>query len=290
MNPAIIGNWSDDDIASYLVEIGDLEAAQRFAAARGRGQRMKIPFIQDVWGYTGSKVGFIPAGIATGKANIQSATTMAPDEALRCCALKITLDVFYVHSYPGRGKHRILCDFTGKNQAGTEQEGMQFALTVSANDQALAARNSLPIFVGVRVGNEGICFEGKTVNVCSSDDEVMLDALGNPAFKEGLSLLTTAQPVLKPFVGLAQGIVKSVGERSKNAEVFEFGLGLDFSDVQTSAKLRLGSYVVVQTDQADWNWADYEWDADSGEVRPKDKSKNRLELNYMVFGVSKVSA
>ncbi|WP_426131680.1 hypothetical protein [Pararhizobium sp. PWRC1-1] len=248
---------------------------------------MSVPFINDEWGYTGAKIGFIPAVGNTAACDIVNAIGMKADDALKDQPLKISLDVFHVQNYPGMGKHRILCEFSGKNQTQKEAEAMRFALTVAANDKSFAAHIGHPIFVGVNVGKDGLSFEGRTVNVKSDTDDLMLDALGNSTFRDGLSLLTTAQPVLKPFVKLAEGVVTSVLNRNKNREVFKFALGLDFSDSRTTAKLRLGSYVVVQTDETDWNWDEFFWHTGSGAVLPKGDKDEPLSLNYLVFGVSR---
>ena len=205
---------------------------------------------------------------------------------LKEAALKVSLDAFYVHNYPGMGKHRILCEFSGKNQANKESELMRFAVDLAANDESLAAHIGNPIFVGVNVGKDGLSFEGRTVNVKSEDDDLMLEALGNATFRNGLSLLTTVQPALKPFVKLAEGLVTSVAKRSANCEVFKFALGLDFSNSATSAKLGLGSYVVVQTDEYEWDWSNFTWNTGSGLVVPKSDKNSSLKLNYMVFGIS----
>ncbi|MBO9198231.1 hypothetical protein J5277_29300 [Rhizobium sp. 16-449-1b] len=282
----MLGECRPNEIADYLELIGDADAAKRFHAAGGKAQRLSVPFINDEWGYTGAKIGFIPAAGNDALCEIVNAIGMEADDSLKDKALKISLDVFHVQNYPGTGKHRILCEFSGKNQTQKEAEAMRFALTVAANDKSFAAHIGQPIFVGVNVGKDGLSFEGRTVNVKSDTDDLMLDALGNATFRDGLSLLTTAQPVLKPFVKLAEGVVTSVLNRNKNREVFKFALGLDFSSSRTTAKLRLGSYVVVQTDETEWNWGDFIWDPASGAVLPKSDRSKALKLNYIVFGVA----
>ena len=153
---------------------------------------------------------------------------MEPDETLRGARIKITLERFWVARYPGRGRHKILCEFTGKSQIQGEAEELRYALSTEANDGASAAVVGAPIFVGASVGNNGISFEGRTINVSNSVDDGVLAALNSGAFKQGLSLLTTAQPALKPFVGLASSIVSAVASRDRNKQVYDFKLGLDF--------------------------------------------------------------
>lgn len=283
----MLGSAHPKAIAEYLERIGDNETAAEFHKLSGGGQSFSLPFWKYVWGHTGAKVGFIPEGSGAGDCEIIDAIGMGPDHTLKEAALKVSLDVFYVHNYPGMGKHRILCEFSGKNQTDKESELMRFAVDLAANDESPAAHIGKPIFVNVNVGRDGLSFEGRTVNVKSEDDDLMLEALGNATFKDGLSLLTTVQPVLKPFVKLAEGLVTSVAKRSANYEVFKFALGLDFSKSMTSAKLGPGSYVVVQTDEHEWDWSNFVWNTGSGLVQPKADRTKRLQLNYMVFGVGR---
>jgi hypothetical protein len=283
----MLGSAHASEIAEYLELIGDPEAAKRFHNLGGAGQRLHVPFIKDQWGYTGAKVGFIPEGNTKGRSDIQNAIGLEADAGLSNKSLKITLDTFYVENYPGIGQHKILCEFCGNNQTDETAEAMRFALTVSANDGSSAAHHGLPIFVGVNVGSNGISFKGRTVNVSSKSNDLILDALESSAFKDGLSLLTTAQPVLKPFVNLTQGVVASIAKMHKNKEVFNFAIGLDFSKSQTSAKLRLGSYIIIQTDEHEWDWNKFTWDPAASRVFSKNPDASPVKLNYMVFGVSK---
>jgi hypothetical protein len=113
---------------------------------------------------------------------------------------------------------------------------MQFALTTQANDGAAASINGAPIFLGVTVGNNGIAFEGRTINVGSKGGEEFLAALSGSSFRDGLSLLTTVQPALKPFVGLASSVVGAVLKRSQNKQIHSFSLGFDFSEARLRSR------------------------------------------------------
>ncbi|MER9964982.1 hypothetical protein NKJ72_29490 [Mesorhizobium sp. M0045] len=284
-----IGSKHPTEIAAYLELIGDTEAAARFYEMGQRSQGVRIPyFTNDHWAYSGAVVGFIPEGTASsGEVQIVNATSMQPDNALQDASLKITLDRFYVHNYPGTGRHEILCEFTGKNQAGSKSEEMRFALKTSATDRSAAPLMSLPIFVGVNVGKDGLSFEGRTINIRSGGMDMLVEALDNSAFKEGLGLLTTAQPALVPFVQLAKGVVSTIEKQGENKQVLQFSLGLDFSSTATSAKLGLGSYVVVQTNDVDWNWDDFVLNRQSNAIVPKLNGSGPIELNYLIFGVTR---
>jgi len=122
--------------------------------------------------------------------------------------------------------------------------------------------------------------------VSSDLDDVVLSALDSNAFTSGLSLMTAAQPALRPLVGLATSVVQSTIKRKKNAQIHNFRLGLDFGSNSTSVGLRMGSYIVVQTDEHAWDWSACQWNSDNQTLHPKDENAAPLEVNYMVFGIS----
>lgn len=280
-----LGNKSLSTILKYLREIGDDEAVAQLQAKGGVGQGLGIPWGTQVWGHSGFLCGYLPPEPDSKFSTIQNAFALPPDPSLKNTRIKITMERFWVHRYPGSGTHQILCEFTGKNQLQGEHEDLRFALTTEANDNASAAVSGSPIFLGVSVGSNGIAFEGKTINVKSKDDETILAALGSGPFREGLGLLTTVQPALKPFVGLASSVVTSVLKRSQNKQVYYFKLGLDFATSQTSVSLRHGSFIVVQADSEIWDWNQLAWSMDAQKVVRKDTHAG-LEYNYMVFRVS----
>lgn len=280
-----LGYKSATKVIEYLREIGDDVAAEALDPPGGTGQAFGLNFGSEVWGHTGVLVGYIPNTPSGRFAQIENAYTLPPDASLKGSRVKISLERFWVQRYPGRGTHEILCEFTGKNQAQGEQEEMQFALTTTANDGASAAVSGAPIFLGVTVGNNGIAFEGKTINVRSKTDEDLLAALSSGSFREGLGLLTTVQPALKPFVGLASSVVTAVMKRSKNAQIQFFKLGLDFSKNQTSVALRHGSFAVIQADDANWAWKNLSWNADAQQIVDSGTKKS-IPFNYLVFRIS----
>jgi hypothetical protein len=280
-----LGVKSPKAIAAYLRSIGDDEAADRIAALEAGGQALGIPWGDDVWGYTGILLGYIAPEDEQGGGAVQNAVTIQPDTSLRDTRIKIALERFWVHRYPGSGTHEILCEFTGKNQISGEAEELRFALKTEAKNGSSAAVMGAPIFLGASVGKNGLAFDGKTINVQSKLDTELLQALESGAFKQGLSLLTVAQPALKPFVGLAGSLVGAVLKRNENRQIYWFKLGLDFNPSQTSAKLRHGSYVVVQGDQSNWSWEQVKWDAGAQQIVRRGDG-TAIPFNYMIFRVS----
>jgi len=280
-----LGALSAAEIGDYLTHIGDLDDAAAFLSAQAGGQNL----FTSVKSYApaGCIIGFIAEGSDGPRCAVQGIGSLDADQELIGQRIKISLDKFYVDDYPGRGRHNIVCEFSGSNQVAGEIEPLQFVLRFQADDKDGASIIGVPLFLGLTVGADGISFEGRTINVSSDKDEALLATLGSPSFKSGLALLTTAQPALKPFSHLAEAAVKNVLKRSANKQIHSFNLGLDFSNNVTSARLRLGSYVVVQTGAGQtWDWAALEWDMDAQSLRFKDGTRT-VDFNYMVFGVSR---
>lgn len=283
-----LGSLPRAKIGDYLLAIGDVTEAGHFqpGAVEVQGIFGKKPYE-----HTGCILGYIPevTDKATSISAIQGTSKIAGDKSLIGKRIKISLDKFYVHQYPGLGQHTILCEFSGKNQVSNEAEELRFALQLVCNDKAAAAISGAPIFMGVTVGADGISFEGRTVNVSSKGNEALLSAFETPAFKNGLSLLSTAQPALKPFSELTTSVVKSIAGASKNMQMHKFNLGLDFGDGASSTRLRTGSFIIAQSDESKWSWDDYQWNQDSQMLEFKHDNQQAIEFNYLVIGVSNFS-
>lgn len=282
--PQPLSAWSNHETLTYLQRIGDEEEARYFVPEAG-GQAFGI---RRPWQCAGMILGFIPRG-STAK-DIQGIAAVQADRSLINQRIKITLDKVYIACYPGFGEHEVLCEFNGKNQVAGETEELAFALRFFAHDNSSPGIAGAPIFMGLTVSPDGISFKGKTVNVKSSGDEIVLNILDTPAFTSGLALLHTAQPALKPLTSLATATVKAIAKRDKNAVVQQFELGLDFDGSATSARLSYGSYIVVQSDEGNsWDWADYEWNANGMALHPAGMPQLSPHFNYMVFAVSPFS-
>lgn len=280
-----LGEQSSSKIVQYLRLIGDHESADRMQGGAAGGQAMGMPWRTEPWQYSGILLGYLSPIVENDGGTIENAATIAPDASLKNTRIKVSIDRFRVHRYPGLGQHRILCEFAGKNQI-EEPEELRYAIKTEATDGASASLMSVPIFIGVSVGKNGISFEGRTVNLGSDLDDDLLAVLESGPLKEGLSLLTTLQPALKPFVGLAQGVVGAVLKRAHNKQIHAFKLGLDFASSQTGAKLRHGSFIVLQGDAAPgWTWSQYAWNASAQQVVDAITGEP-IPFNYMIFRVS----
>lgn len=280
-----LGSRNDDDIAAYLLSIGDKAEAHYFVQDAG-GQSASL--LSRPYKSTGMVLGFIPQGAKARQ--VMSIASVLADRTLIGKRIKITLDKFFVAKYPGFGTHSILCEFSGKNQVPGEMEELSFAMRFEARDDSGPAIAGAPIFMGLTVAPDGISFKGKTVNVKNSGDDMVMAVFETPAFKSGLTLLNTAQPALKPLTSLATATVSAIARRSSNAQIHTFELGLDFDGSATSARLSYGSYIVVQTDEgSSWDWSEYEWNANGMALHPKGQADVTPHFNYMVFAVSPFS-
>jgi hypothetical protein len=278
-----LGALSPAEVGEYLRQIKDYEGAAPFMP--GGVQPQALSLLDRAYLHTGMIMGFIGPRQNGAKVSIAAINTVQGDARLIDKQVKIAMDKFYVHSYPGTGKHSILCEFAGKNQVAGETEELRYALRFEALDRSGASISGVPIFLGLTVGPNGIAFVGKTVNVRSETDDVILEAIDSPAFKNGLSLIAVAQPALKPLAGLASAAVKAVAKRSSNRQVHVFNLGLDFGGSATSARLQLGTYIVVQTNDTSWDWSRYYWESNSQNIKSRQDSQVP-SVNYMAFSVT----
>ncbi|WP_410672102.1 hypothetical protein [Amycolatopsis sp. cmx-4-68] len=291
----VLGAMAPGEAAGYLRRVGEAGAASRLEAAAAeqdlRGVepgRRKWPFNDRPWQYTAHALGFIPAG--AGEHPIRFAGAIEPDLSLRDSTIKITLDRLRVADYPGGSVHRILFDFYARNQTSEAgEEHLHFNSAFRVLEGQDAAVIGYPLFVGLNVGKHGVALRCLTVNVKNETDEKFLEFLESDAFRGGLRLVKTAQPVIAPFSEMALGLTKAIAGRHRNVPVQEFYLGLDFTSVSTGARLAQGSYVVVQIPdrlQRVWDWNEWIYDPATGQILYREDRRTLVPFNYIVFGVS----
>src|SRR2546428_14070687 len=104
------------------------------------------------------------------------------------------------------GTHRVLLHFFAQHQTPDQSEDLHFSATYRVREGEHAALRGYPIFVGLNVGDEGIRLRVRTINVKNGQDEAILKILDSDAFKNGLHLITMAQPALVPLSELALGL------------------------------------------------------------------------------------
>ncbi len=280
-----LGYRSDAELANFLVEIGDEVGARELREAGARGQGL-ARVMGKAYAHTSHVVGYIPEGRSSGTVvPILPALEADPDHTLVGTQIKVTLDAFQVAEYPGFGQHTVLFDFQGRDQAGAEAQDLQFASVLTINDQDRAAVSGVPIFTGLTVPHDGLSFKARTILIANRGDQTIIDVLQSSAFKDGLKLMGQIQPALPQLVTLAGGIAQNLLKRPKNAQVQLFDLGLDFGSGQTSARLRRGSYVVVQVPGSSmWRWDS--WGFDPHTMSVVDGTGRSAPYNTIVFGVT----
>lgn len=298
----MLGDLSPAEIAQKLREIGDEEAAEFYETrAKEVGSLYDGVFNPPRrWLDTQHQYGFIPLFDPDSAQfhKVVSATNILPDDSLKNQRINVRLGWLRVYEYPnplinfGGNIHTVLFTFEARNQVEGGSEPVAFNQTYEARSGQDVAVSGSPIFIGLNVGINGMGFSCKTVNVGNSDDEKLVNAITSQATTTGLSLLTTAQPALAPFISLAKELGQSLAKRSRNVPVQKFWLGLDFERGALGARLAVGSYVVAQVSRAnEITWSDWAYDAETGTiVRTKlapGEDAYVLPHNAIVFRVSK---
>ena len=251
-------------------------------------------FRAKLWQHTGHAFGHIALAAQADKPlPIRHAGSLVPDPSLKGARIKITLDRLRIAEYPGGGAHHVLFDFYAQNQVGGDVEHLHFNATFRGRQGESAAVIGHPLFVGLKVGDEGVAFKCFTVNVKNDQDEALLGFLDSDALKAGLRLVTTAQPALAPLAVMASGLARGMAGRHRNVPVQNFYVGLDFSAVATRARLAEGSYLAVQAPEDElpvWDWGQWLYHPGSGQVVFASDPRKALKYNYVVFGVSRDSS
>lgn len=290
------------EASKKLKDIGETAAAAKVGAQAKQGAVDKAfgwpwktpPKEIACWTPSNHVIGFIAAAPSGSIAplTISHANNIEPDPTLKGKTVKITLDRLRVACYPGTGGHNILFNFAATHQGATALDKLEVNFTqnyqVTADDAA--GINGFPVFLGLKIGSEGLVMTADTVNVSNVNDVAMLAFMNDGTFQQGLQLINTTNPVMPIVTKFATGIFNMVGHRNDNIKVQHMNLGLDFSTVPTQAKLREGAYVLVQSDvKTDWKWEDWKYYPDKGEIRKVSDGTTQLNSNYMIFGISKMN-
>lgn len=296
----VIGKWDPEDVAGKLRELGEDELADEVEAVAGPVTRNTSTYRSfwdglwpkpKAWQHTSHVFGYLaPSSSGDETLAIQHAGNINADPRLRNSRIKITLDRLRVAEYPGSGIHRVLFDFYAQNQVRNDVQHVHFNSTYRIREGEQAGIAGYPIFVGLKVGSEGVAFRCFTVNVKNDNDEAFLDVLESDVFKAGLKLSAVAQPAIGPLSNLAVGLTKCLAKRNRNVPVQDFYLGLDFSDISTRARLAEGSYIAVQVPElmeSVWDWDQWLYSPNKGQVVSKLNPIDLIPYNYVIFGVSR---
>jgi len=302
-----VSAWFDDpvlgalpvvQIAAALAEMGDEETAECLAQALSgstqtfSAERSGWPFLHiPPWKHTTHRFGYLAPPLGTdGVYSISPVETIEADASLKQARLRITLNRLHIASYPGRGTHRVLIHFLAHNQMAGKVEPVHFNVTFRVREGESAAISGSPLFVGLKLGSEGLVLKCRTVNVQNEQDEVFLGFLESQTFKAGMKLLTTAQPAIGLFSEMALALTKDVAKRHRNQQVQDFELGLDFGTMLMSGRLAEGAYLVIQMPESPlevWNWRDWVYSPASGQVVKRANPTQILPYNYLMLGISR---
>ena len=300
---AVIGNMKTSEAAVRLAAMGDVKLARELTQAVKKAGRDDVRFSLFRWPgkdkpdpifkYTEHAFGYIPKASSSTVVDITDAGNIQAEQSLKGASIKITLDRLRVFSYPGGGTHTILFDFYAQHQTSTqgESQDLHFTQNYKVREGGGAGISGYPVFIGLRVGNEGVSFKCSTVNVNNEEDQKLLGFLGGDVFKKGVQLINASNPVLPIMTGFATGIIEAFGHRNDNVGVQDFHLGLDFSGIATRAQLREGSYVAVQVEDASaWDWTQWVFKPSNGQIVSRSALSKSVPLNYVVFSVSRTDA
>jgi hypothetical protein len=291
----VIGALPIEAAADKLAELGEsdlaasLRTAPREAQYRNAGD-WRWPFRTKAWQHTSHAFGYIaPLKAAVGTREIVDVGGIEADLSLKRTRIKITLDALRIEEYPGAGIHHVLFDFYAQNQIKPAPEHLHFNATYRVKQGERAAIRGYPIFLGLTTGNDGLAFRCYTVNVKNEGDQALLAFLDSDTLKAGLRLATIAQPAIAPLTDLGRNITKGIAGRNRNVPVQDVYLGLDFGDSATGARLRLGSYLVVQVpeDQIKFSWSEWVFETESKAIVRKEDPGTILPYNYFIFAVAK---
>jgi len=298
-NLPVIGNLPAKQAASKLREVGEEQAAELLEQFEGTSsqtfgpdeRKRRWPFQDKPWQYTAHTFGYLaPTTSGSNEQAIRHVEEIIADPALRGARIKLTLNRLRIAAYPGSGIHQVLLHVSAQNQTPGKAEPVHFNTTYRVQEGQSAGVQGSPLFTGLNVGQEGLMFKCRTINVCNDQDEAFLSFLEAEPFKAGLHLVTTAQPVLAPFSEMALGLAKMIAARHRNVSVQDFDLGLDFSAIPLSGRLAEGAYLAVQIPEsfhAVWDWDEWVYLPNRGLVVKRDDHQRLIPYNYLVFGLSR---
>jgi hypothetical protein len=292
-----IGALPTSEALEVIAAAGDPRA--RKLKARARGLRRDVKFENflgfgdhdtPAYKYTEHQFGFFATAGDNHPAttDIADAAAMPPDLSLQNQQLLVTLDRLRVCDYPGDGRHVVLVDFSADHSTTAGKQELHFSHKYAVLEGQGAGIRGYPIFGGLRCDAQGVAFQVSTVNVENDDDQKILAFMDSDVLKKGLSLVNTINPAIPVVTSLVSGIVGAFASRHKNIVVQSFYLGLDFTKVQSRARLREGTYVCVQAPEEGWDWSQWRWNRARGTIESVAAPPKPIPYNYLVIGVSRL--
>lgn len=176
----------EDEVADALEDI-----EQETSPSLGfRNETLKWrPFQDQPWLHFHHVFGYLaPARVSQRCLPIRSLDTVPADKTLKKARIKISLERLLIASYPGGGMHRVLFHFAVQHHVPGQSEWVRFNATYRVREGEHASLRDYPIFIGLDVGNEGLSFKYRTINVKNDQEEAFLDYLEPDVFKDDFGL------------------------------------------------------------------------------------------------------
>jgi hypothetical protein len=289
---ATVAQLGDDEKAAYLRAVGDPDAPPLAETVPEADERFQIPRLwftdKRPFEHTGSAVGYIQA--ADDRYHpIVDPSQIGPERSLISTKVAVRLTQALVARYPGSGVHEILLHF-GVGGGSDTVPKHDFSATIRCADGNYMPVGGQLLFSGVDVGEDGLSLAMFTVNVHSQADVRLLQALQSQVFHNGLNLAASAGPVVGLLSVTLASLARYIAGTSENRPVQQGLLALDFDRTLVgSAKLRLGTYVLVQApaqvDGRPWSWNDYIYDRDRNAIVRAADADTLIPFNYVAVGV-----
>ena len=287
----VLGRMPPEQAIAKLAELGERVPLDAPAASGAEQTYGLGDFFNRGARYTAHVFGYIDPNSARSElVPVHHASNIDPDRSLKNARIKLSLGRLAVADYPGGGNHLVLFDFCGRHQAAKQMHDLHYNLLVRATQGQRAGVLNHPIFVGLKVGGEGVQLRCYTVNIKNEDDEALLQFLDSDVFQAGLKLVNVAQPALAPLSKMAYGLTRGLAKRHRNVPVQDFRLGLDFTRQPFGACLREGAYVAVQVPsqfQSTWDWNDWVYSPATAEMVERRAPTATIPYNYVVFTVAR---
>lgn len=284
----VLGRMPVEEKAQKLMELGELRELSGIAddETLQSGFELKSLFspVTRAWEHTSYAVGFLAEGSpGADLVPLEDAAAMTADAGLRGARLDLTLDRLRVADYPGRGPHRILFDLAARGGG----HAWHFTVPVRAREGATSAVLGLPALLGLGAGAEGLSLRCVTVNVKNDDDEGLFAAFEADSLRRGLQLAPGSEAAAGALGALSSGLTRALARRHRNAALQDFSIGLDFGGTPGAARLRLGTYFVVQApeDAAPACWQTWAYHRTNGVLVNRSDPRKALSYNYLALQV-----
>src|SRR5262249_22477937 len=175
----VLGSLPPEQAEAKLRELGETDAANALRDAPvGKSFSLQPktwwPFADRPWQHVQHAFGFVTDradGTGYVLADAGDARQVKPNAALKGALVKITLDTPYPAAYPGPGDHQVLLDFYAEPQTAEGAELLHFSAPLRVRDRQFAGVRAQPLFVGLKVGEEGVNLRCLTINVANMEDE-----------------------------------------------------------------------------------------------------------------------